>query len=243
MENHEYIIKAHELYMLLLKKTYLKDSSQGQNKTLYNLFLEEEVVREYLIDFANEDGFDIAHINKCIYLIPKWNSPSVYMSPADIRKQVLCADYQNCKDNALYYCLAMFVILSFLSEFFKGNKKTRSSLLINDFLNSISERLKQGISSTSEISYSEINYKALSDLYEGMVGENEKTDGKCKTKYDFVFRILRFLYRQELLVFNSDEGIIYVTKKLEDIMELKFLNNIEFENFMNITREIDYEQN
>lgn len=205
---------------------------QGSSE-LYKAYIENEDVMELVKSQAEISECQIERFINSIYIMPDMGNVNLGFSKAQLKKEM-------CKSNATDrdYYLAQFAILTLLSEFYDGqgsNAKSRDFLRFGEFQNIVSQRLKYGVerekerenleSDTNSDSDNEgvFDYKSMSDAFEALRSSDNMNRQKT-TKEGFLYSVIRFLEEQNLVIYVQGDDMINTTSKLDNIMEMKILN-------------------
>ena len=164
-----------------------------------------------------------------IYLIPNEDNNFLGFSKNELKKE-LCKSNATDKD----YYLSQFVILTLLVEFYSSqgrDSKSRDSLRGGEFLNIISDRLKEAVEreDLEKIQAdSGIAYENTYEKWEGLRSSDQKNRQKT-TKEGFISNILKFLENQGLINYIEHDDIILTTSKLDNFMNFNILNKNNYE--------------
>ena len=164
-----------------------------------------------------------------IYLIPNEDNNFLGFSKNELKKE-LCKSNATDKD----YYLSQFVILTLLVEFYSSqgrDSKSRDSLRGGEFLNIISDRLKEAVEreDLEKIQAdSGIAYENIYEKWEGLKSSDQKNRQKT-TKEGFISNILKFLENQGLINYIEHDDIILTTSKLDNFMNFNILNKNNYE--------------
>lgn len=230
----EEIRTGQEIFYYLLEFHELNEEKQEK---LYRAYTENEQIQNLVKSQAQVAQSDIERYGNVIYLIPKEDNVFLGYSKAQL-KVVLCKSNGTDKD----YYLAQFAILTLLVEFYDGQgatSKTRDYMRVGELQNSISARLKEGSENLSEEQQEEkgIAFSNMLEAYEALRSD-EKGSRARTTKEGFLYNILNFLQKQELVEYVEEDEMIKTTKKLDNFMDWNLLNQ---NNFLRVKRVLEGE--
>ena len=123
-------------------------------------------------------------------------------------------------------------------EFYDGqgsSSKARDYLRVGDLLNSISDRLKEGVKNSDE-ELEDIDGLAFSNMLEAFeaLRSEEKGSRAKTTKEGFIYNILKFLQNQNLIDFIEEDEMIKTTKKLDQLMDYNLLNKKNYRRVLRV---------
>ena len=123
-------------------------------------------------------------------------------------------------------------------EFYDGqgsSSKARDYLRVGDLLNSVSERLKEGVDNSDEEA-EDTNGLAFTNMLEAFeaLRSEEKGSRARTTKEGFIYGILKFLQNQALIDFIEEDEMIKTTKKLDQLMDFNLLNKKNFHRVLKV---------
>ena len=209
-----------------------RELTEEEESVLYKAYTEKENV----MDLVKRQGIAaksiIERYGNVIYLIPNKDNDYLGYSKRDL-KGVLCKSGANDKD----YYLSQFVILTLLVEFYDGqgsSSKARDFLRVGDFLNSISERLKEGAANINA-EEEDKDGLAFSNMLEAFEALRSEIGSKAKTtKEGFVHNLLTFLQKQGLIDYIEEDEMIKTTKKLDQFMDYNLLNKKNYDRVLSV---------
>lgn len=231
------ITLSQSIFYYLIEHRELREED---NITLYKAYTENENV----MDLVKRQGILskslIERYGNIIYLIPDEDNTYLGFSKQNL-KLILCKSTATDKD----YYLSQFVILTLLVEFYDGqgsSSKARDYLRVGDLLNSVSERLKEGIVSSDKES-EDINGLAFTNMLEAFeaLRSEEKGSRARTTKEGFVYNILKFLHNQNLIDFIEEDEMIKTTKKLDRFMDYNLLNKKNYRRVLRVLGVVENE--
>ena len=181
---------------------------------------------------GNSAECDIERYGNIIYLIPRENNDFLGYSKAQL-KQGLCKSGATDKD----YYLSQFIILTLLVEFYDGqssSSKVRDFIKVGELLNSVTERLKEGMQSDEEQEdETGIAFHNMAEAFGAL--KSSETGSRAKTtKEGFVYTILTFLEKQGLIDYIEADEMIKTTKKLDYFMDWNLLNKNNFKRVLKV---------
>lgn len=218
---------------------YLFDEIRMSNKIIYYLLKNKELTEKefelYRAYSENENIADLVRLagdtyecevkkfGSTIYLIPKEDNDFLGFSKGELKKE-LCKSGANDKD----YYLSQFIILTLIVSFYGAtglSSKSRDFIRVGDFLNIITEKLKEGVERYSE-EEEEVNgiaYRNILERFEALKSSDKQSRSKT-TKEGFVNTILNFLDDQGLIYYIQNDDMISTTSKLDNFMDWHLLN-------------------
>ncbi|WP_347560232.1 DUF6063 family protein [Clostridium sp. JN-9] len=205
------------MFYYLLKHGELKEDTEE----LYKSYSENENVTELVKGLG---GASECYVNKyggVVYLIPKEDNDFIGYSKGELKK-ALCKSGANDKD----YYLSQFVILTLLVEFYNSqsvSSKSREYIKVGEFLNIITDRLKDGIERSANNAEGGIAFENILERFEALKSSDTKSTSKT-TKEGFINTILDFLDSQGLIYYIKSDDMIKTTKKLDNFMDWNLLN-------------------
>lgn len=214
-----------EIFYYLLEHRELREDTQRQ---LYRAYTEEEHIQNLVKSQGEIARSNIERYGNVIYIIPKEDNFFLGFSKAQMKTQ-LCKSNATDKD----YYLSQFVILTLLVEFFDGqgsSSKSREYMRVGELQNCISERLKEGTQHVEEAEEEALGlaFSNMLEAYEALRSE-EKGSRARTTKEGFLFHILNFLQKQDLIEYVEEDEMIKTTKKLDNFMDWNLLNQNNFQ--------------
>lgn len=233
----EEISLSQRIFYYLIEHRELKEEEES---ILYRAYTENENVMELVKMQGVAAKSAIERYGNVIYLIPNEDNNYLGYSKKDL-KGVLCKSGATDKD----YYLSQFVILTLLVEFYDGQgstSKARDYVRVGDFLNSISERLKEGAEShnADEEDKDGLAFSNMLEAFEALrseIGSRTRT-----TKEGFIHGILIFLQRQGLIDYIEEDEMIKTTRKLDQFMDYNLLNKKNYNRVLNVMGVRDNEQ-
>ncbi len=216
----EEITQSQNIFYYLIQYRELREED---DIALYKAYTENENIMELVKRQGEISKSIIERYGNVIYLIPKEDNDYLGYSKRTL-KAALCKSNATDKD----YYLSQFVILTLLVEFYDGqgsSSKARDYFRVGDLLNSISERLKEGVS-RADIEMEDRDGLAFSNMLESFeaLRSEEKGSRSRTTKEGFLYNILIFLQKQNLIDYIEEDEMIKTTKKLDQFMDYNLLN-------------------
>ncbi|AGK98603.1 DUF6063 family protein [Clostridium pasteurianum] len=208
---------SNKIFYHLLKHGELKEGSEE----LYKSYSENENVTELVKELGEASECYVKKYGGVVYLIPKEDNDFIGYSKGELKK-ILCKSGANDKD----YYLSQFVILTLLVEFYNSQSvtsKSREYIKVGEFLNIITDRLKDGIERSHNNEESGIAYENILERFEALKSSEKKSMSKT-TKEGFINTILDFLDSQGLIYYIKGDDMIKTTKKLDSFMDWNLLN-------------------
>lgn len=208
---------SNKIFYYLLKNGELKEDIEE----LYKNYSENENVTELVKELGEASECYVKKYGGIVYLIPKEDNDFVGYSKGELKK-ILCKSGANDKD----YYLSQFVILTLLVEFYSSQSitsKSREYIKVGEFLNIITERLKDGIDRAADNTESGIAFENILERFEALKSSDNKSASKT-TKEGFINTILDFLDSQGLIYYIRGDDMIKTTKKLDSFMDWNLLN-------------------
>lgn len=228
---------SYNIFYYLLKHGELIEDKE---KELFRAYSEDEKVKDLVREQATAYESFVEKYGGVIYLIPKEDNDFLGFSKGEL-KQKLCKSASNDKD----YYLSQFVILTLLVEMYGSqgaSAKSRNYIRGGEFLNIVSDRLKEGIEKQSEDEQDKmgIAYSNIAERYEAL-RSSDATDRKKTTKEGFLYAILKFLEDQGLIDYIEADDMIKTTKKLDNFMDWEILNKNNYMRVLKALGEIENE--
>ena len=188
------IRRSQQLFYYLLEHHELREEEEPR---LFRDYVEDEQVQNLVKSQAEEALCTVERYGNTIYLIPKEENVFLGFSKAKL-KETLCKSTGTDKD----FYLSQFVILTLLVEFYDGqgsSSKSREYIRVGELQNCISERLKEGVSNTTEEDEEKqgIAFRNMLEAYEALKSD-EKGYRARTTKEGFLHAIFMFLEKQGL---------------------------------------------
>lgn len=192
------------------------------NTDLYNDYVDTETY-ELLIKIAGTSNVFIKKVDEIIYLLPNIDNDLFGFSDKEIKEGL----YSGTNKSDLY--LFQYIIIVILGKFYSStgdNPKLLTHISINDLLNHITSSLdvvnKDENIGEIENTY-EINIKALSIKWDGLLIQDDVVKASLKTKRGILLRTIKFLENEKLVNYYENEDIIKTTRRCDDIMKSFFL--------------------
>ena len=216
---------SQEIFYYLLEHHELDEERE---QSLYRCYTEQEVIQNLVKSQGEIAHADIERYGNVVYLIPRESNVFLGYSKAQL-KTALCKSTGTDKD----YYLAQFAILTLLVEFYDGQgatSKTRDYMRVGELQNCISSRLKEGCEHLDAGQQEEagIAFSNMLEAYEALRSD-EKGSRARTTKEGFLYNLLNFLQKQELVEFVEEDEMIKTTKKLDHFMDWNLLNQNNFQ--------------
>lgn len=216
---------SQQIFYYLLEHFELQEEEEQR---LYRAYVEDEQVQNLVKSQAQEAECSVERYGDVIYLIPKEENVFLGYSKAKL-KEILCKSGGTDKD----FYLSQFVILTLLVEFFDGqgsSSKSREYIRVGELQNCISERLKDGVDSTSEEDEEQkgIAFHNMMEAYEALKSDERGTRART-TKEGFLHHILVFMEKQGLIEYVEEDEMIKTTKKLDNLMDWNLLNQNNYQ--------------
>jgi len=208
---------SNKIFYHLLKNGELKEGSEE----LYKSYSENENVTELVKELGQASECYVKKYGGVVYMIPKEDNDFIGYSKGEL-KRILCKSGANDKD----YYLSQFVILTLLVEFYNSQSitsKSREYIKVGEFLNVITDRLKDGIDRVTDNAESGIAFENILERFEALKSSDNKSTSKT-TKEGFINTILDFLDNQGLIYYIKGDDMIKTTKKLDSFMDWNLLN-------------------
>lgn len=213
----EEITISNKIFYHLLKNGELKEGAEE----LYKSYSENENITELVKELGEASECYVKKYGGVVYLIPKEDNDFIGYSKGEL-KRILCKAGANDKD----YYLSQFVILTLLVAFYNSQSitsKSREYIKVGEFLNVITDRLKDGIDRTSDNGENGIAFENILERFEALKSSDNKSTSKT-TKEGFINTILDFLDSQGLIYYIKGDDMIKTTKKLDNFMDWNLLN-------------------
>lgn len=216
---------AQEIFYYLLEHHELCEEAQER---MFRGYAENERIQNLVKSQGDAASCDIERYGNVIYLIPREDNIFLGFSKAQL-KQILCRSGGTDKD----YYLSQFVILTLLVEFYDGQgatSKTRDYMRVGELQNCISARLKEGAERVSEEEEDRegIAFSNMAEAYEALRSDEKGSRAKT-TKEGFLYNILSFLQKQNLIEYVEEDEMIKTTRKLDQFMDWNLLNQNHFQ--------------
>lgn len=208
---------SNKIFYHLLKKGELKEETEE----LYKYYCENENITELVKDIGEASECYVKKYGNVVYMIPKEDNDFIGYSKGELKK-ALCKSGANDKD----YYLSQFIILTLLVEFYNSqsiSSKSREFIKVGEFLNIITDRLKDGIDRVQDKIESGIAFENILERFEALKSSDSKSISKT-TKEGFLNTILDFLDNQGLIYYIKSDDMIKTTKKLDNFMDWNLLN-------------------
>lgn len=232
----EEIASSQMIFYYLLQNRELKEDEELE---LYKAYTENEAIMNLVKRQGEVAESNIERYGNVVYLIPKEDNDFLGFSKA-LLKSTLCKSTATDKD----YYLSQFVILTLLVEFYDGHgssSKTRDFMKVGEFLNCISDRLKQGVSNQEEREKAEgdeqeqsgLAFTNMLEAYEALRSDDRGSRART-TKEGFIHSILSFLGKQGLIDYIEADEMIKTTNKLNHFMDFNLLNKNNYNRVMRV---------
>ena len=208
---------SNKIFYYLLKHGELKENVEE----FYKSYSENENVTELVKELGEASECYVKKYGGIVYLIPKEDNDFIGYSKGELKK-ALCKSGANDKD----YYLSQFVILTLLVEFYNSQSVTSQSreyIKVGEFLNIITDRLKDGIDRATYNTEGGIAFENILERFEALKSSDNKSTSKT-TKEGFINTILNFLDSQGLIYYIKGDDMIKTTKKLDSFMDWNLLN-------------------
>lgn len=148
-----------------------------------------------------------------ILLVPEDDNTFLGFSKADLKDRLLKSQQTD-----VHYYLMMFMLLVLLDAFYSteyGDGQLREFLLLGDWMNRTDKALNAGLN--LEDNPGNIPYEEMQDTYNNLLSEMDS--GRKGTKLQVYQTLLRFLQQQDLVVYFEGGGQIYVTGRLNALID------------------------
>lgn len=241
---------AHKIIAYLLEKGDIISKDQK----LLRLY-ENQDIRTIVEMLAKEMNVTILAGADFIYMLP--NSDNTYLgyTAKDFQEKLAKGGVPDDRRD-----LAFFAITVLLVEFYNSDDVSclsRQYLHFKEYHDAIDKYLKKGAAnySNEDQDASGILFKEMNQAYESLTTFENREDAKPKidkriknTKKGFLTNILEFLQKHNLITYIKDEGKIYPTPKLTNVMSYYILARQNYESFEHfqtvkyVLSEIDNEQ-
>lgn len=234
----EDITQSQNIFYYLIQHRELKEEEDIE---LYKAYTENENIMELVKRQGDIANSIIERYGNVIYLIPNEDNNYLGYSKQNL-KSILCKSNATDKD----YYLSQFIILTLLVEFYDGSgssSKARDYFRVGDLLNSVSERLKEGVSK-ADIEMEDREGLAFTNMLESFeaLRSEEKGSRARTTKEGFLYNILIFLQKQNLIDYIEEDEMIKTTKKLDQFMDYNLLNKKNYGRILKVLGVIQDEQ-
>lgn len=234
----EVITQSQNIFSYLIENRELREEEDIE---LYKAYTENEDIMDLVKTQGRSSNSLIERYGNVIYLIPNEDNYYFGYSKADL-KTTLCKSGATDKD----YYLSQFVILTLLVEFYDGqgsSSKSRDYFRVGDLLNSVSERLNEGVSRNDiEIEDREgLAFNNMLEAFEALRSVDKGSRAKT-TKEGFIYTILNFLGKQSLIDYIEEDEMIKTTKKLDQFMDFNLLNKNNYDRVLKVLGVRDNEQ-
>ena len=226
MYNIDDIKLANNIFYYLVSN---KEINEEDSPEYFRDYCESQEIMNLVKSQGEAFNVKVEKYGTTIYLIPNEDNNFLGFSKNELKKEL-------CKSNATNkdYYLSQFVILTLLVEFYSSqgrDSKSRDSLRGGEFLNIISDRLKEAVEreDLEKIQAdSGIAYENIYEKWEGLRSSDQKNRQKT-TKEGFISNILKFLENQGLINYIEHDDIILTTSKLDNFMNFNILNKNNYE--------------
>lgn len=234
----EDITQSQNIFYYLIQHRELKEEEDIE---LYKAYTENENIMELVKRQGDIANSIIERYGNVIYLIPNEDNNYLGYSKQNL-KSILCKSNATDKD----YYLSQFIILTLLVEFYDGSgssSKARDYFRVGDLLNSVSERLKEGVAK-ADIEMEDREGLAFTNMLESFeaLRSEEKGSRARTTKEGFLYNILIFLQKQNLIDYIEEDEMIKTTKKLDQFMDYNLLNKKNYGRILKVLGVIQDEQ-
>lgn len=226
MYNIDDIKLANNIFYYLVSN---KEINEEDSPEYFREYCENDEIMNLVKSQGDAFNVKVEKYGTTIYLIPNEDNNFLGFSKNELKKE-LCKSNATDKD----YYLSQFVILTLLVEFYSSqgrDSKSRDSLRGGEFLNIISDRLKEAVEreDLEKIQVdSGIAYENIYEKWEGLRSSDQKNRQKT-TKEGFINNILKFLENQGLINYIEHDDIILTTSKLDNFMNFNILNKNNYE--------------
>ena len=226
MYNIDDIKLANNIFYYLVSN---KEINEEDSPEYFRNYCESQGIMNLVKSQGEAFNVKVEKYGTTIYLIPNEDNNFLGFSKNELKKE-LCKSNATDKD----YYLSQFVILTLLVEFYSSqgrDSKSRDSLRGGEFLNIISDRLKEAVEreDLEKIQAdSGIAYENIYEKWEGLKSSDQKNRQKT-TKEGFISNILKFLENQGLINYIEHDDIILTTSKLDNFMNFNILNKNNYE--------------
>lgn len=226
MYNIDDIKLANNIFYYLVSN---KEINEEDSPEYFRDYCESQEIMNLVKSQGEAFNVKVEKYGTTIYLIPNEDNNFLGFSKNELKKE-LCKSNATDKD----YYLSQFVILTLLVEFYSSqgrDSKSRDSLRGGEFLNIISDRLKEAVEreDLEKIQAdSGIAYENIYEKWEGLRSSDQKNRQKT-TKEGFISNILNFLENQGLINYIEHDDIILTTSKLDNFMNFNILNKNNYE--------------
>lgn len=226
MYNIDDIKLANNIFYYLVSN---KEINEEDSPEYFREYCENDEIMNLVKSQGDAFNVKVEKYGTTIYLIPNEDNNFLGFSKNELKKE-LCKSNATDKD----YYLSQFVILTLLVEFYSSqgrDSKSRDSLRGGEFLNIISDRLKEAVEreDLEKIQAdSGIAYENIYEKWEGLRSSDQKNRQKT-TKEGFINNILKFLENQGLVNYIEHDDIILTTSKLDNFMNFNILNKNNYE--------------
>lgn len=226
MYNIDDIKLANNIFYYLVSN---KEINEEDSPEYFRDYCESQEIMNLVKSQGEAFNVKVEKYGTTIYLIPNEDNNFLGFSKNELKKE-LCKSNATDKD----YYLSQFVILTLLVEFYSSqgrDSKSRDSLRGGEFLNIISDRLKEAVEreDLEKIQAdSGIAYENIYEKWEGLKSSDQKNRQKT-TKEGFISNILKFLENQGLINYIEHDDIILTTSKLDNFMNFNILNKNNYE--------------
>lgn len=229
----EDIEKSQEIFYYLLKHKELREEDE---KELYRCYTEREEIMNLVKKQGEAADSTIERYANVVYLIPNEDNDFLGYSKANLKAE-LCKSGATDKD----YYLSQFIILILLVEFYDGQGRTskaRDFIKAGELMNSVSERLKDGMEREAEAEEDKETGLAFGNMWEAFEAlrsvEGSKGAKAKTTKQGFLYTILTFLEKQGLIEYVEADEMIKTTVKLDHFMDWNLLNKNNYQRVMKV---------
>lgn len=130
------------------------------------------------------------------------------------------------------------MILTLLSEFYDGqgaSAKSRDYIRVGELQNCVTDRLKNGVENTSDEEEEKkgLAFRNMQEAYESLKSDERGSRART-TKEGFLHHIFVFLENQGLIEYVQEDEMLKTTKKLDNLMDWKLLNQNNYQRLCKI---------
>ena len=210
--------------------------AEEEEMALYRAYTESENIQVLVKSQGEEAQATIERYGSVIYLIPNQDNDFLGYSKKQL-KSVLCRSNATDRD----YYLSQFVIITLLVAFYDGqgsSSKARTYIRVGELLNLITDRLKEGAerAKKQEDSPGSVEGLAFDDMLQAFeaLRSDDRGSRARTTKEGFLYAILNFLEKQELVRFVEVDEMVYTTDKLDRFMDWNLLNKNHYDRVLRV---------
>lgn len=222
--NREQVLKAQTIFTnLLLNGKALKE--------LCKSYLDDDIVRELVEDFAQMAKGAIIGAGEYYYFIPLTEGSEYHLSNQFIKEQYLSRNSANIEIYMMY--LSMIIFIGEFYNSYTTNKKTRDFLTLADWLDKIDERIESMDKIDDEVLKSAerddgYNWFSLIEHWKQMdiIKEKTREQKNSHSKRAFLNNTIGFMRDQDMIVeLGNDE---YDLSMKAQIVVTRFFMNTEY---------------